>query len=105
MKKFQTLSTRAAYASPGQLPVKIAQLQDLLKIAMEQDTPPCLEKLRDHQLKHMNFVIDALLAVDQGADQQVVEERVANARREHDEYTLELARLQGIINGTLTPTP
>lgn len=105
MVRFNTLSTRAARTTRSQLPEKITQLQDLLKTAMGQDTPPCLETLRDHQLKHMNFVIDTLIAAEQEADQQIIEEGIANARREHDEYTLELARLLGIPINTLTPTP
>ena len=93
--RFESRSTIAANVQQEQLPDEITELQELLQIAMEQDTPPCLETLRDHQLKHMNFVIDTLSAFAQGADQQTVEAGIDNARREHDEYTLELDRLLG----------
>jgi len=103
--QFDDLSGEAAIAQREDLPDKIIELQSLLQTALNQETPPCLETLKDHQLKHMNFVIDTLLAFAQGEDQDMVEEGIENARREHDEYTLELARLLDLDISTITPTP
>lgn len=99
--QFEDLSAAAAKLESEELPDKILELQELLQTALNQDTPPCLETLKDHQLKHMNFVIDTLTAFAEGAEEKTIEEGIENARREHDAYTLELARLLGI--GTPTP--
>jgi hypothetical protein len=101
--QFDNLSAEAAKVESEELPDKILELQELLQTALNQDPPPCLETLKDHQVKHMNFVIDTLLAFAEGADEETVKEGIENARREHDAYTLELARLLGIEIGTPTP--
>lgn len=101
--QFDNLSAEAAKLESEELPDKILELQELLQTALNQDTPPCLETLKDHQVKHMNFVIDTLLAFAEGADEETIEKGIENARREHDAYTLELARLLGIEIGTPTP--
>ncbi len=98
--RFDNVSLFAANAQREQLPEKISELQDLLQIAEDQETPPCLEALRDHQLKHMNFVIEALTAFADRVDQSIVDDKINRAREEHDEYTLELIRLLGT-----TPIP
>lgn len=103
--QFDDLSGEAANAEREEIPDKIIELQELFQTALNQDPPPCLGTLKDHQLKHMNFVIDTLLAFAQGEDQDTVNEGIENARREHDEYTLELARLLNLELETITPTP
>jgi hypothetical protein len=49
----------------------------------------------------MNTVINTLIAFVGGADQTTLNEGITRARQEHDQYTIELARLLGI---TLPPT-
>jgi hypothetical protein len=61
----------------------------------------------------MNTVINTLVAFMGGADQAAVDQGIALARDQHDQYTLELARLLGltvepastIIVPTQTPGP
>lgn len=91
--RFDDLSGKAANVERAQLSIKISELQELLQEALDQDTPPCLETLRDHQVKHMNFVIDTLTAFMQGADEKTVNEGIKNARDEHDEFLRERDRL------------
>lgn len=98
--QFQNISAMATYMQPGQLPDKIAKLQDLFQAAQDQATPPCLEALRDHQLKHMKLVIDTLTAFANGKDRRIVSNGLYDARKEHDEYMKEMMRLLDI-----TPTP
>jgi hypothetical protein len=105
MLKFDDLSTEAANVQREDLPDKIAELQDLLQTAQEQEVAPCLQTLKDHQLKHMKLVIDTLNAFADGVDQKIINEMVQQARDEHDAYALELARLLGITLTPNTPTP
>jgi hypothetical protein len=44
----------------------------------------------------MNSVIDTLVAFMGGTDQQTLEQGIATARQQHDDYTLELARILGL---------
>jgi hypothetical protein len=61
----------------------------------------------------MNTVINTLIAFLGGSDQKTVDQGIALARQQHDQYTLELARLLGltvepatiISPATETPTP
>jgi hypothetical protein len=63
----------------------------------------------------MNTVIGTLVAFLGGADKAALEKSIAIAREQHDQYTLELARLLGLtvvpatvpVLGTpiSTPTP
>jgi hypothetical protein len=75
-------------------------MQRIRRAAEDQETPPCLVKLKSFQLSHMNTVVDTLLAFVGGADQATLNEGITRARQEHDQYSIELARLLGI---TLSP--
>ena len=44
----------------------------------------------------MNTVIATLVAFLGGADMNTLEKSIASAREQHDQYTLELARLLGL---------
>ena len=98
--RFQNVSTIAANLLPEQIPDEITKLQDLRQAAQDQATPPCLKTLRDHQLKHMDLVIDALTSFADGKGDVTVRNIVQDARAEHDEYMRELMRLLNI-----SPTP
>ena len=77
--------------------------------------PVCLETLKTYEVDHMNSVINTLIAFMGGAEQPTVDQGINIARQQHDEYTVELARLLGLtvdpaspaaINTpTETPTP
>lgn len=105
MMKFDDASTEAANAQREELPDKIVELQNLLQAAQEQKVAPCLQTLKDHQLKHMNLVIDTLKAFLKGEDMDVVRDMIRQAGDEHDAYSLELARLLKLDVATNTPTP
>lgn len=98
--RFRNISTIAASVPRERLSGEITKLQDLFQVAQDQAIPPCLETLRDHQLKHMSFVVEALTAFADGKNQVIINGIVGKARAEDDEYMKELMRL---LN--LTPTP
>jgi predicted component of type VI protein secretion system len=105
MIKFDKLSTDAAQSQREDLPDKIIELEDLLQAAKDQQVAPCLQTLKDHQLKHMQLVIDTLHAFLDGADKKTLDDMIQQARDEHDAYALELARLLKLDIATVTPTP
>lgn len=102
MREFDDASTLAASRPRQELAASIADLQRIRRNAEDQVTPPCLVTLKTHQVSHMNTVINTLVAFLGGADQAAVDQGIALARGQHDQYTLELARLLGI---TVEPAP
>ena len=112
-REFDDASTVAASRPREQLADSIANLQRIRRDAEDQPTPACLATLKTYQVSHMNSVINTLVAFMGGADQQSVDQGIALARQQHDQYTIELARVLGITmvpaeSGpapTLTPTP
>jgi hypothetical protein len=55
----------------------------------------------------MNSVIGTLVAFLSGADEATLAQNIAAARDQHDQYTLELARLLGlpVVTATVVSTP
>lgn len=102
MREFDDASTLAASRPRQELAASIADLQRIRRNAEDQATPSCLATLKTHQVSHMNTVINTLVAFLGGADQASVDQGIALARSQHDQYTLELARLLGI---TVEPAP
>jgi len=112
MREFDDASTLAASRPREELSASIADLQRIRREAEDQPTPPCLATLKTYQVSHMNSVINTLISFMGGADQATVDQGIALARDQHDQYTLELARLLGItvepasvVTPEQTPTP
>lgn len=112
MREFDDASTLAASRPREELSASIADLQRIRREAEDQPTPPCLATLKTYQVSHMNSVINTLISFMGGADQTTVDQGIALARDQHDQYTLELARLLGItvepataVTPEQTPTP
>lgn len=98
--QFDHLSSLAANVQREQVPDKITEMRSILQAATDQDIPPCLQVLKDHQLKHMNLVIDTLVAFVDGADTKTLNDKIKRASEEYSQYVAELSRLQEAI-----PTP
>jgi hypothetical protein len=98
--QFDDLSLLTSNLPRDQVSAKITELQELLQTATDQIAPPCLDALKEHQLKHMSFVIDTLIAFVTGADRQELRKGIYQAGEEHRQYVAELTSLLGI-----TPTP
>jgi len=98
--RFDELSRLASNLPRDQVSAKITEMQELFQTATDQKAPPCLEALKEHQLKHMSFVIDTLIAFIGGADKQELIKGINQAGEEHKQYVAELTSVLGI-----TPTP
>lgn len=96
MREFDDASILASNMPREQLSGPIAELQRIRREAEDETVPGCLLPLKTHQIEHMNSVIDTLVAFMGGTDQQTLEQGIATARQQHDDYTLELARLLGL---------
>jgi hypothetical protein len=113
MREFDDASALAANLPREQLSGPIANLQKIRRDAEDEQIPACLTNLKDHQIQHMNSVIGTLIAFMGGANQQDLDKGISIAREQHDQYTLELARILGltIVPATAavipseTPTP
>jgi hypothetical protein len=113
MREFDDASILASSTPRDQLSRAIADLQRIRRAAEDEIIPPCLGDLKRFQIQHMNSVIDTLIAFLSGSEQTILDQGIAIARQQHDQYTLELARILGItvvpanavILPTLTPTP
>lgn len=113
MREFDDASALAASRPREQLADSIADLQRIRREAEIQPTPRCLVNMKTYQVSHMNTVINTLIAFMSGTDQQVVDQGIALARTQHDQYTIELARVLGLtlvpaasaLPPTQTPTP
>ncbi|HXQ37795.1 MAG TPA: hypothetical protein VN843_27550 [Anaerolineales bacterium] len=113
MREFDDASILASSTPRDQLSGAIADLQRIRRAAEDEIIPPCLGDLKKYQIQHMNSVIDTLIAFLSGSEQTILDQGIAIARQQHDQYTLELARILGItvvaatpaILPTQTPTP
>jgi len=127
MREFDDAARLAASIAREQLSVPTADLQKIRRAAEDEPVPPCLSTLKDFQIKHMNSVIDTLIAfmgindplaldcvdVVENTQEAGICQNIASARQQHDQYTLELARILEIpivtapanVTPSKTPTP
>ena len=107
MREFDDASILASNMPREQLSSSIADLQRIRREAEDEEIPGCLTNLKAVQVQHMNSVISTLIAFLSGTDQQTLDQGISLARQQHDEYTLELARLLGltVVPATLPPAP
>jgi hypothetical protein len=112
MREFDDTSMVAANMPQDQIGSAITDLQRIRREAEDEPIPSCLVSLKTYQIAHMNSVINTLVAFMSGSDQQTVDQYLALARQQHDQYTIELARVLGltvvpaaISSGTPPPSP
>jgi hypothetical protein len=103
MREFDDASVLASKLPRDQLTDSVADLQRIRREAEDEQVPTCLTNLRKYQVDHMNSVISTLLVFIGGTDTTTLEQGIAIARQQHDQYTLELARLLGLTVVPATP--
>lgn len=96
MREFDDASILASNMPIEELSAPVANLQRIRRGAEDEEIPACLTTLKNHQIDHMNSVINTLLVFIGGADTGTLEKGILVAREQHDQYTLELARLLGL---------
>jgi hypothetical protein len=96
MREFDDASILASNLPLQELSGPIADLQKIRREAEDEQIPTCLTDLKKYQIAHMNTVIGTLVAFLAGTDKKTLETNIAIAREQHDQYTLELARLLGL---------
>ncbi len=95
----------AATVPQSQVAAHIAVLQAIRRAAQEQNVPSCLAQLKALQVSQMNTVIATMLAFLAGGDQNSLAQGIGIARQQHDQYTLEMARLLNVTPTIITPPP
>jgi hypothetical protein len=100
MREFDDASLLASNTPIDQLNPSIADLQRIRRDAEDQTVPSCLVSLKQYQLAHMNTVINTMLYMlsyqGKDTDKQVLNQGIALARQQHDQYVLELAKVLGL---------
>lgn len=96
MREFDDASLLASNTPIEQLNPTIADLQRIRRDSEDQPVPSCLVTMKQYQLAHMNTVINTLLGFLSGADTEALNQGIALARQQHDQYTLELAKVLGL---------
>jgi len=96
MREFDDAALLASNTPLDQLNPTIANLQRIRRDAEDLPTPTCLATLKQYQLAHMNTVINTMLGFLSGANPELLNQSIAQARQQHDQYTLELANLLGM---------
>jgi hypothetical protein len=102
MREFDDASILAANVSRDKVSDSIANLQRIRREAEDQPIPLCLTNLKTYQIAHMNTVINTLIAFMNNTDQNSINQGIALARQQHDQYTVELARVLGLKIVTAT---
>jgi hypothetical protein len=105
MREFDDAAILASNMPRDSLSNSIADLQRIRREAEDEPIPDCLLNLKGYQVQHMNSVINTLIAFLSGTDQQSLDQGIALARQQHDQYTLELARILGITVVPASPAP
>jgi hypothetical protein len=105
MREFDDASSLAASRPREELADAISDLQRIRRESEDQVIPYCLGDLKTYQISHMNSVINTLIAFMGGSNQETVDQGIALARQQHDQYTLELARLLGLTIEPATVVP
>lgn len=103
MREFDDASLLASNMPREQLSEPIANLQRIRRETEDEQIPACLTNLKKYEVDHMNTVINTLVAFMGGTSRETLEQGIAIARQQHDQYTLELARLLGLTIVAATP--
>ena len=105
MREFDDASQLASNLSREQVPNTISDMQRIRRVAEDQQVAACLTTLKKLQMAHMNSVINTMLAFVGGADANTLNSGLAQARQEHDQYTLEIVKLLGITPAATNAAP
>ena len=107
MREFDDAAILASNMPREQLSGSIADLQRIRREAEDELVPGCLSNLKAYQVQHMNSVITTLIAFMAGTDQQSLDQGISIARQQHDQYTIELARILGltVVPASVPPLP
>jgi hypothetical protein len=103
MREFDDASLLASNLPRDQLKDSISDLQKIRREAEDEEIPGCLANLKKYEVDHMNTVINTLVAFMGGTSKETLEQGISLARDQHDQYTIELARLLGLTVVPATP--
>ena len=99
MREFDDASLLAPDIPREMLYPVISDLQRVRRDVEDLQVPSCLVTLQQYQLAHMNTVINVmvyLLRTGPDANPEVVNQSIAQAKQQHDQYVLELANVLGL---------
>lgn len=104
-REFDDAAQLASNLPAQQLPEVISNMQRIRRAAEDVEAPGCLSTLKTHQLNYMNGMIQTLLSFIGGSDQATINNGLNAARQEHEQYSMEVARLLGVTLEPVTAVP
>lgn len=105
MREFDDYAALASNTPQAQLVAVIPEMQRILREAEDQNVPICLNDLKELQVRHMQTVVQTLLAFIGNSDAAMVNNGIVQARDLHAQYDVEMARLLGVTLTIATPIP
>lgn len=104
MRQFDDYAALASSVAQSQLPQVVPPMQTIKRTTEDQAIPGCLNALKKFALQYMDTTIQTLLAFEAGAKAQALAAGILQARKYHDQYVVELARLLGVTLAAPTAT-
>ncbi len=104
MRKFDEYAALASSVVGSQLPQVVPPMQGIQRTVQDQAVPSCLNDLKRYALLYMNTTIQTLQSFEAGAKADALASGILQARKYHDDYVIELARLLGVTLNAPTPT-
>ena len=112
-REFDDLSVIAQNTPREQLAPIITQLQTIRRKSEDYSVPACMTSLKEDQLAYMNVFTDTLLALYSSLtkskltekDVTLINQGMAQAVENHNQYMLEMARLLGVTPSVPTRLP
>jgi hypothetical protein len=119
MREFDDYALLASNTPKAQLIQIIPDLQRILRDAEDQTVPACLNDLKKFQIADMSIVVQTLISFMNIADTDAagierINLGIAQSRKLHEQYDIEMARLLGITlaappastpEANVTPSP
>lgn len=105
MREFDDYATLASNTPQAQLIQVIPEMQRVLRDAEDQMVPACLTALKDLQVRHMQVVVQTLLAFVGNGDTNMINSGISQARDLHAQYDVEMAKLLGVTISVPSPVP
>lgn len=106
VNEFDSYAELATNVVQSELVKIIPYLQMLRRTTENQVVPSCLKDLRSYALSYMDAIIQTLVSFQATTDSQTLAAGIGEARRMHEQYMSELARLLGVtLEAPTTATP
>ena len=96
IREFDDMAALSSNGTRDQLLTFISELQRIRRSSEDLTVPVCIKDLKELSIVYMNTYIQTLLAFTGGAEEASINQGISLSRQLHNQYMVEMARLQGI---------